>query len=144
MICIIWMKTLDDALVGILLHVLKQDILYAGIWFNFWIKSKSLGDINTIETKAFAFTYKEGGDYYGSSSWNSPLWIRPEGLKKSPYKDGDKIIWSQIFGHTETIAPNHWIDNEGEFYCIDCINEAYLVEILNDQNVLEERILTYV
>ena len=128
-------------------EVNKTIYSHAGVsmnWFNYWIKSKSLGDINTIETRAFAFTYKEGGDYYGSSSWNSPLWIRPEGLKKSPYKDGDKIIWSQIFGHTQPNAPMKWVDNDGEFYCIDCINKAYLVEILNDQNVLEERVLTYV
>lgn len=57
---------------------------HAGVsmnWFNQWIKSGSLTDINTIETEAFKFTYRNGGDYYGSSSWNSPLWIRPEGLK---------------------------------------------------------------
>lgn len=128
-------------------EVNKTIYSHAGVtmnWFQQWIKSNSLADINTIETKAFQFTYKNGGDYYGSSSWNSPLWVRPEGLKKSPYKDKDGIVWSQIFGHTQTNAPHHWINNGGEFYCIDCINEAYLVEILNDQNVLEERVLTYV
>ena len=126
-------------------EVNKTVYSHAGVtmnWFQQWIKSNNLADINTIETKAFQFTYKNGGDYYGSSSWNSPLWVRPEGLKKSPYKDKDGIVWTQIFGHTQTNAPHHWINNEGEFYCIDCINEAYLVEILNDQNVLEKRVLT--
>ena len=128
-------------------EVNKTIYSHAGVtmnWFQQWIKSNSLADINTIETKAFQFTYKNGGDYYGSSSWNSPLWVRPEGLKKSPYKDKDGIVWSQIFGHTQTNAPHHWINNGGEFYCIDCINEAYLVEILNDQNVLEKRVLTII
>lgn len=126
-------------------EVNKTIYSHAGVtmnWFQQWIKSNSLADINTIEAKAFQFIYKNGGDYYGSSSWNSPLWVRPEGLKKSPYKDKDGIVWSQIFGHTQTNAPHHWINNGGEFYCIDCINEAYLVEILNDQNVLEKRVLT--
>lgn len=126
-------------------EVNKTIYSHAGVtmnWFQQWIKSNNLADINTIEAKAFQFTYKNGGDYYGSSSWNSPLWVRPEGLKKCPYKDKDGIVWTQIFGHTETISPHHWINNGGEFYCIDCINEAYLVEILNDQNVLEKRVLT--
>lgn len=117
---------------------------HAGVsmnWFNFWIKSKSLGDINTIETRALAFTYKEGGDYYGSSSWNSPLWIRPEGLKKCPYydinydMDGNEfpVVWDQVFGHTEPDAPFKWEQDNAMFYGIDCINKAYMVEELDNK-----------
>lgn len=119
---------------------------HAGVsmnWFNYWIKSNSLGDINTIETKAFCFTYKEGGDFYGSSTWNSPLWIRPEGLKKYPYKDSEGCTWSQVFGHTEPDAPFHWIDNGAEFYGIDCINRCYLVELLDEDGKLIERKLEF-
>lgn len=118
---------------------------HAGVsmnWFNQWIKSGSLADINTIETKAFCFTYRDGGDYYGSSSWNSPLWIRPEGLKKSPYTEwigNDGIVWSQVFGHTEPDTPIFWKDCEAEFWGIDCIYKYYLVEELNDTGKLIER-----
>ena len=119
---------------------------HAGVsmnWFNYWIKSKSLGDINTIETKAFCFTYKDGGDYYGSSSWNSPLWIRPEGLKKCPYKDINGHVWSQVFGHTEPDAPMQWwvVQDKGygRFYGIDCINKMYMIEILDDNGILIDR-----
>jgi predicted phosphodiesterase len=119
---------------------------HAGIsqnWFDYWIKSKSLGDINTIETKAFCFTFKEGGDYFGSSIWNSPLWIRPEGLKKCPYKDNEGIIWNQIFGHTEPDTPIYWKqefeDYTAEFYGIDCIYKHYLIEYLTDNGKLIER-----
>lgn len=122
---------------------------HAGVsqhWFNSWIKSNSLGDINTIEIKAFCFTYKNGGDYYGSSSYNSPLWIRPENLKKYPYKDNEGCIWSQIFGHTEPGAPMHWEEPRnngyGKFYGIDCINRCYLVETLDDNLMLLNRKLT--
>ena len=117
---------------------------HAGVsmnWFNFWIKSKSLGDINTIETRALAFTYKEGGDMYGSSSWNSPLWIRPEGLKKSPYMDENEVIWSQVFGHTEPDTPIIWEEGNAEFRGIDCINKDYLVEELDDDGVWQNRYL---
>ena len=117
-------------------EVNKTIYSHAGVsmnWFNFWIKSNNLGDINTIETKALAFTFKEGGDYYGSSSWNSPLWIRPEGLKKCPYKDKDGIVWNQIFGHTEPYAPFKWEQDDAMFYGIDCINKAYIVEELEEE-----------
>ena len=115
---------------------------HAGIsqaWFDIWIKSKSLGDINTIETKAFAFTYRDGGDIYGSSIYSSPLWIRPEGLKKTPYKDINEIIWSQVFGHTEPDTPIYWKDSNGEFLGIDCIYKNYIIEELADNNILIKR-----
>lgn len=123
---------------------------HAGVtmnWFQQWIKSNNLADINTIETKAFQFTYKNGGDYYGSSLWNSPLWVRPEGLAKSPYTewaDGNGITWSQVFGHTEPNTPYHWIDASGEFWGIDCINKGYLVEEFDDDNKLVSRNFSYV
>ena len=120
---------------------------HAGVsmnWFNQWIKSGSFADINTIETKAFRFTYRDGGDCYGSSSWNSPLWIRPEGLKKSPYiecKGKDVIVWSQVFGHTEPCAPIFWKDCNAEFWGIDCIYKHYLIEELdNDRKLIERKL----
>lgn len=127
-------------------EVNKTIYSHAGVsmnWFNFWINSKSLGDINTIETRAFGFTYKDGGDWYGSSSWNSPLWIRPEGLKKCPYKDNDGIIWTQIFGHTEPDTPMYWKDNNAEFYGIDCIYKAYIIEELDNIEKLISRKIIY-
>lgn len=122
---------------------------HAGVsmpWFNDWIKSKSLSDINTIEFKAFQFTYKNGGDYYGSSVYNSPLWIRPEGLRDHEYTEwngNDGIVWSQVFGHTEPNAPYHWNNCGADFYGIDCINRAYLVEILDEstQKIISRKIV---
>jgi len=117
---------------------------HAGVsnnWFNSWIKSGSLGDINTIETKAFCFTFKDGGDYYGSSSYSSPLWLRPEGLQKSMYVDESGVVWNQIFGHTEPNAPMHWQSNDADFYCIDCIGRHYLIEELDDNGKLIKRYL---
>ena len=108
---------------------------HAGVsmnWFNQWVNPNNLSDINTIESRAFCFTYKDGGDFYGSSSYNSPLWIRPEGLRKSPYKDSDGKCWTQVFGHTETCSPLHLNFYDYDFYCIDCINRNYLVEELDD------------
>ena len=140
----------DEILKMIFVDEINKTIYsHAGIsmnWFNYWIKSKSLGDINTIETRAFAFTYKEGGDYYGSSSWNSPLWIRPEGLRKSPYTEwngNNGIIWSQVFGHTEPDAPFTWADSTGKFYGIDCMTRAYIVEELDDKHILISREIKY-
>lgn len=123
-------------------EVNKTIYSHAGVsmdWFNSWIKSKSLGDINTIEVRAFGFTYKNGGDCYGSSTYNSPLWLRPEGLMKSMYVDNDGVVWSQVFGHTEPDTPIHWQSNGADFYGIDCIYKHYLIEKLDDNGKLISR-----
>ena len=120
---------------------------HAGVsmkWFNQYCKS--LGDINTLDTEYFRFTYRDGGDCYGSSVWNSPLWIRPEGLKQAPYTEWDGNIgmfWSQIFGHTESNTPIFWKECNAEFWGIDCINTAYLVEILDNDHELINRYIEY-
>ena len=113
---------------------------HAGVsmnWFTKWCMS--LGDINTLDIPAFRFTYRDGGDEYGSSTYSSPLWIRPEGLKKSMYVDKDGIVWSQVFGHTEPDTPIHWKANEADFYGIDCIYKHYLIEYLDDDMKLIKR-----
>jgi len=116
---------------------------HAGVtqnWFNKWC-SGSLGNIETLGIEYFNFTSKDGGDIYGSSSWNSPLWVRPSGLKESPYKDKDGITWSQIFGHTQKDMIDYWNINEGHFYEIDCITKYYISEIIDDTGKLIERII---
>lgn len=118
---------------------------HAGVSKN-WFDSNqcnTLDDINKLNTKDFLFTYKDGGDFYGSSSYNSPLWIRPEGLKKSPYLDKNGGMWNQVFGHTAPNTPIYWkVDFEkyvAEFYGIDCIYKNYLVEELDDNGILINR-----
>jgi len=123
-------------------EVNKTIYSHAGVsmnWFKNWCTS--LGDINTVEIKAFAFTYKDGGDAYGSSSYSSPLWIRPEGLQKSMYVDNDGIVWNQIFGHTQVDAPFHWETNNADFFGIDCIWKHYLIEELDDNGKIIKRYL---
>ena len=119
---------------------------HAGIsqnWFNEWCKGLELEDINKLKTKAFCFTYKRGGDCFGSSTYSSPLWIRPEALKKYPYTNTNGDVWNQIFGHTEPDTPIYWKqefeDYTAEFYGIDCIYKHYLIEYLTDNGKLIER-----
>lgn len=121
---------------------------HAGVsqnWFDTWCQ-KSLGNINTVEVRAFAFTYREGGDSYGSSTYSSPLWLRPEGLKKSPLvefidENGEVYCWNQVFGHTQPDAPMKWEQNHGVFYGIDCIYKHYLVEEIDDDGIITNRYL---
>lgn len=129
-----------------------NDTIYshAGVssnWFYSWIKTDSLDDINTVGVNALVFTYRDHGDSYGSSSWNSPLWIRPEGLRESPFKDIFDFEYSQVFGHTENEKPYHWTDcewdNKAEFYGIDGRMKYYLRETLNDQREIISREIVY-
>ena len=133
-------------------EVNKTIYSHAGVSKN-WCEKFSinyLGHINDLATQYFIFTYSAGGDYYGSSSYNGPLWIRPEGLKKSPYFEinedtKEEIVWNQVFGHTALNAPIHWKDERGgEFYGMDCLSEAYLVENLDKKKVLIDRHIEYI
>ena len=119
---------------------------HAGVsqdWFDYWCKD--LEDINKLGPKAFAFTYKNGGDSYGSSTFSSPLWIRPEGLKKCPYGSNTNDTWNQIFGHTEPNTPIFWSivydDFRTDFFGIDCIYKHYIIEELNDKGKIIKRYL---
>jgi hypothetical protein len=123
-------------------EVNKTIYSHAGVsmnWFTKWCTS--LGNINTLETKAFVFTYRDGGDAYGSSTYSSPLWLRPEGLQNSMYVDNDGIVWNQIFGHTQVDAPFHWKINDADFYGIDCIWKHYLIEELDNNRKVIKRYL---
>ena len=121
---------------------------HAGVsqaWYDTWCQ-KSIGNINTLDTKAFIFTYREGGDSYGSSIYSSPLWLRPEGLKKSPLveyieSDGTPYCWHQVFGHTSPDAPMKWEKNNGVFYGIDCINKHYLIQEIDDEGLITKSYL---
>lgn len=123
-------------------EVNKTIYSHAGVslnWFRKWCTF--LGEINVLDTPAFIFTYRDGGDAYGSSTYSSPLWLRPEGLQKSMYVDESGTVWNQIFGHTQVDAPFHWQSNGADFYGIDCIWKHYLVEELDDNCKVIKRYL---
>jgi hypothetical protein len=96
--------------------------------------------INSLAYKYFYFTYRDGGDWFGSSPYNSPLWVRPNGLLLNPYKDRDNKIWTQIYGHTNVEYPVITTMGNVNFYDIDCLNKGwYLVEELTWQNKISKR-----
>lgn len=107
---------------------------HAGIsqsWFEKHVMTE-LSAINTCSLKALIFTYAGGGDWYGSSELNSPIWIRPEGLLKHPYKDWESNTWNQIYGHTNIIQPTIIHNDDAFFINMDCLNKGYyLVQYLD-------------
>ncbi len=99
-----------------------------------------LGNMEDLMPKDFVFTDYESGETYTHSPWNSPVWIHPEALKTSPFIDKDDgVMWSQIFGHTECDTPMYWKNKKADFYDIDCGNRYYIVEELDEYDILEER-----
>lgn len=132
---------------------------HAGV-SNTWLKENAKFDINDdnlefineMNDMTFKFTYKGGGDCYGNSWYSSPIWIRPEALKLDMYAGDNNIKWVQIVGHTHYNNPQIFknkfqisntqeeIDkNNPNLYIIDCMPNAYLVEYLNEDGLLEKR-----
>ena len=135
-------KAIDDNILSFCFvdEINKTIYTHAGVtmtWFMKWCYP-SLGNINTIEYKAFEHV---GSDWFGNDKRNSPIWVRPEALSNDPYIDNNGITWSQVFGHTHVNAPFHWKINDADFYGIDCICKHYLVEDLDDNHKLIKRYL---
>jgi predicted phosphodiesterase len=109
---------------------------HAGIT-NAWLKERcnnaTLGNVNTLGFEYFTFTYKNGGNSYGSSMWNGPLWVRPEGLYMDPYRDENGIYLNQIFGHTHRKEPTHKTFYGADFYNLDCLPYYYMIEELDNK-----------
>ena len=116
---------------------------HAGVsqkWMNEHIPDNNLHLINTSSLTSMKFTYRDGGDWYGSSEFSSPIWIRPEGLLKCPYKDNDGIIWNQVYGHTNKIQPTKDKVGDAEFWDIDCLGRGYyMVELMSDNGKILDR-----
>jgi len=135
-----------DMVKGILQYVYidkTNRIIYshAGVsmrWLKKWCDGKLENITNELPYKAFEFSYLGNGDMFGSSPFNGPTWIRPEGLTKVTYKD-DNGPWTQVFGHTASESPSRLIHSNGaENICIDCICKCYLVETF-ENDFLDKR-----
>lgn len=117
---------------------------HAGVtnsWFN--ENCKTLKDINDVSLQSLRFTYRDCGDFYGSSKWNSPIWVRPEGLLKDYYKDKLNNGWNQIFGHTHNNEiKKYYIDDELDFnndiylFNLDCMPNEYLIQHIDNDGKL--------
>lgn len=114
---------------------------HAGVtnsWFN--ENCKTLEDINNVSLDSLRFTHRDGGDFYGSSKWNGPIWVRPEGLMQDYYKDNNGLIWNQIFGHTHNdeiirnyVDDEYDIDKDAYFFNLDCFPNYYLIQYLEEK-----------
>jgi predicted phosphodiesterase len=118
---------------------------HAGVtnsWFN--ENCKTLEDINNVSLSSLRFTYRDGGDFDGSSIWNSPIWVRPEGLMKDYYKDNNGLIWNQIFGHTHNdeivrryIDDAYNTEKDAYFFNLDCLPNQYLIQHLDNDGKIK-------
>lgn len=111
---------------------------HAGVtnsWVNDNAKDCPLDLLTTLSLDKYKFTYKDGGDWYGSSKYSSPIWVRPASLLNDMYKDNEGNEWTQIVGHT--IMDKPLVENN--LYCIDTMPRFYIREILNDDLVLINR-----
>lgn len=152
-ICDIFIDCIDHEIFKMCIFDEINNTLYshAGV-SNAWIvkrcNNSSLYDINSLDYNYFKFTFAEGGDCYGSSPLNSPIWIRPESLLKNPIRYKGKIL-TQIVGHTHLREKplikefnSSIIDEEneiGKLYVIDTLPKYYMIEELNENNIIMKR-----
>lgn len=117
---------------------------HAGVSMS-WMKGRcncyELNEINTLGFNYLKFTYQEGGNSFGSSKYNSPIWIRPMSLIDDMYIDKYGEKWTQVVGHTHSMFSDVFYneDNIPELYVIDCLINEYIVETFDDHNKLIER-----
>jgi len=136
---------------------------HAGI-SNTWLKDNrmegiDLSLINTdINFNALRFTYRGGGDSYGTTIYASPLWIRPEALIKDMYKDEKGNLWTQIVGHTPKHNPTcYYLKNDvigpiaedynfinlahkkPKLWIIDCMPNFYIREMVTKDGEVKSR-----
>lgn len=121
---------------------------HAGIsntWWNMVCKENkgfsSINDINELNWQYLSFTSYGGGDFYGSSLYNGPLWIRPYTLKND-LLNIDNILFTQIVGHTHTSKIKQYAfdeNNECKLYTIDSLPNEYIIENLSNDDKLIDR-----
>ena len=102
---------------------IQGDILmsHAGVtefWLHKIAKCSDVTEISMKDEASLLFNYIMGGDTYGNSISQGPLWIRPESLLKDAVKD-----YRQIVGHTGFSRPV-WIDG---IYFNDLLPNYYIV-----------------
>ena len=140
--------------------------LYSHAGFtNTWLKENKMeeadfGDINKyINLFNLRFTYIGGGDWYGDSVYNSPIWVRPNSLLSDMYKDKDGIQWTQIVGHTHDTTPTVYYEKNNRIgypratdynyinacehkavlYVMDCMPKYYIREMITIDGEVKSR-----
>lgn len=136
--------TIDNGMNLVFIDYVNKTIYsHAGVsskWMETWVEGNNLSLINTTSLKSLVFTYRDGGDWYGSSVYSSPIWIRPEGLLKFPYKDKDGVVWNQVYGHTHRGQPIRDKVDNADFWDMDCLEQGwYMVEKLDEKGKLIDR-----
>ena len=132
-------------------EVINTIYTHAGVT-NSWLKD-AFGDayswesykyINEVNHQAFKFTYKGGGDWYGSSVYSSPIWVRPEALASDSVinEKGEPMV--QIVGHTHNESPLCYSFDSEPITFVDGINEhpeeikIYVMDTMPNWYIVEE------
>lgn len=137
-------QMVDDNMLPIIYidRVNKTIYSHAGVSMS-WLKERCHGcrieNVNNLSIDYLKFTYKDGGNAFGSSKYNSPIWIRPGSLMDDMYAEDE--VFTQIVGHTHThfIESYAVYDQDMKLYMCDCLVNQYLVETLDDDGILIER-----
>ncbi len=148
-------EKLKEASESGVMHVAYADTVnkviysHAGVT-NAWLESWSnppVDMLDDVNKRALNF-FMGGGDPYGNSKWQGPLWVRPEALIGDMYKDDTGHVWTQIVGHTRTGTPlvcssdGENMSSEpdkGALFVIDTLPQYYIKETLDNDGAITKR-----
>lgn len=98
-----------------------------------------------LEDPMTNFSFRSNSRYsdcYGTSEFQSPMWIREQGLTPTDFEYSYNIFkgtdYIQVYGHTINDCIEHYQDEngKGECYMVDCleyIKESLLIDINEDK-----------
>lgn len=136
---------------------------HAGVMNKWLVENRiftdDLNDLNDLDPRKYAFTYRGGDSGYGDGPYASPIWVRPSALECDMYVDLYGSTWTQIVGHTPgkkartMLIDKTWINGCHEYnningdydlnlpllYVIDALPNYYIVEELAEDGELISR-----
>lgn len=95
-----------------------------------WLGNDNIKNINSLPLDRFIFTFKDGGDVFGSSKYSSPIWVRPNTLLSHAI-DG----YNQIVGHTHNLVIRKREVQDKYFYFIDSLPFEYLIQNIDGDTI---------
>lgn len=123
---------------------IENDILFSHAGFtDYWLKNISfpntleeINDIELFDFRTLEWNMECGYDTYGDTKSNSPIWVRPDSLRKYKLEGYKQVVGHTWFPESEIENMKYSGDNDG-IYLVDCLPHHYLIIENNEFKYVE-------